>query len=345
MNIMLEIAKREWRVLFYSPMGWLVLLIVALQLGTFIASSLTSPIFGATLISQTHRFFFLPSGMGDGLVVGLLKYAYLYLPLLTMGLMSQEYAKGTIKLLLSSPVTPGQIVLGKLLAILAYCLLIVAVFGLFAAVLGGFIIQSIDVKLVLWVIGVLYLSICAYSAVGLFVSSLTAYPLVAAFGTIGLLIALRYMGGLLGSFHMRLEKLSAASKTIGDMLHWFSGVDVFAYGFDGYIYSWNILYFPLIIALFAWLTYVRLRLMRESVSWKSKLRQYGIPILITAALGMVSVPALKYYYFDTRGTDPQDTRLQITRLDYPFWRSTLLYGIPIPLALLGTAVVLRRRWT
>lgn len=48
------------------------------------------------------------------------QYLYLYMPLLTMGLMSREFSSGSIKLLYSSPVTSSQIVMGKFLAMITH---------------------------------------------------------------------------------------------------------------------------------------------------------------------------------------------------------------------------------
>ena len=47
-----------------------------------------------------------------GLFPSVQGYLYLYIPLLTMGLMSRELGSGSIKLLYSSPVTNTQIILG-----------------------------------------------------------------------------------------------------------------------------------------------------------------------------------------------------------------------------------------
>ena len=59
-----------------------------------------------------------------GLFVAVQSYLYLYIPLLTMGLMSRELGSGSIKLLYSSPVTNVQIILGKYCSMLAYGLVL-----------------------------------------------------------------------------------------------------------------------------------------------------------------------------------------------------------------------------
>lgn len=59
-----------------------------------------------------------------GIFPGFLRNLYLYIPLLTMGLMSREYSSGSIKLLFSSPVTDSQIIFGKYLSVLIYNLVL-----------------------------------------------------------------------------------------------------------------------------------------------------------------------------------------------------------------------------
>ena len=68
-----------------------------------------------------------------GLFVAVLSYLYLYIPLLTMGLMSRELGSGSIKLLYSSPITNAQIILGKYCAMLVYGLILVGVLLVYGA--------------------------------------------------------------------------------------------------------------------------------------------------------------------------------------------------------------------
>ena len=91
-----------------------------------------------------------------------------------MGLMSRELSSGSIKLLYSSPVTNKQIVLGKYLAMMLYGLLLMAILSIFV-IYSAFAIKSFDFICVLAGLLGLYLLTCAYSAIGLFMSSLTSY--------------------------------------------------------------------------------------------------------------------------------------------------------------------------
>jgi ABC-2 type transport system permease protein len=99
---------------------------------------------GSELKSLTSGVF----GGRDGLFSAVQGKLFLYIPLLTMGLMSREISSGSIKLLLSSPVTITEIILGKFLAMMAYGFLLILV--LFTIVLGaGFSIEALDVPFIL----------------------------------------------------------------------------------------------------------------------------------------------------------------------------------------------------
>lgn len=98
-----------------------------------------------------------------------------------MGLISQEFSRGSIKLLFSAPITGFHIVLGKYLGIMLYGLLVVGI-QLVAVVVAGYAVEFFDWSAVLTGLLGLYLLYGLYAAVGLFMSTLTNYPIVAAIG-------------------------------------------------------------------------------------------------------------------------------------------------------------------
>lgn len=99
-------------------------------------------------------------------------------PLLTMRLLAEEKKSGTDELLYTSPLTVGQIVLGKYLAALV---LLAVMLGL-TAVLSVFVFAWGNPELAPWLTGYLglFLMGAAFLAVGLFFSSLTENQIVAA---------------------------------------------------------------------------------------------------------------------------------------------------------------------
>ena len=90
MNMIFKIAKTELQTLFYSPVAWLILIVF-----TFQASILFTGTFGMSVRSQALEYevgnLTLFTFGGDyGLFTHIQQYLYLYIPLLTMGLMSRE---------------------------------------------------------------------------------------------------------------------------------------------------------------------------------------------------------------------------------------------------------------
>ena len=79
----------------------------------------------------------------EGLFTQMLSSLYLYIPLLTMGLMSREYSSGSIKLLYNSPITNVQIILGKYLSTMVYAFVLVIILAVFV-VFSGIHIAHLD---------------------------------------------------------------------------------------------------------------------------------------------------------------------------------------------------------
>jgi ABC-2 type transport system permease protein len=147
------------------------------------------PIYARWLSYLTSTVFGLPQGLYEMVTTKI----FLYIPLLTMGLISREINSGTIKLLYSSPIKIRQIVIGKYLAIMVYNLLLITILVVFA-VSGMLSIHSADKGLLFSGLLGIYLLLCAYSAIGLFMSCLTSYQVVSAISTLVLFAVLGYIG-------------------------------------------------------------------------------------------------------------------------------------------------------
>ena len=181
------IAAREWRGLFLSPLAWTLLAVTqALLSWIFIILINEFQNMQGRLAGLEHA-----PGVTDLVVAPLFRVAawalLLLTPLLTMRLFSEERRAGTLDLLLSAPVSATQIVLGKYLGVLIFLLGVVALTALMplalmtgAALDGG--------KLLAGLLGLSLLA-ASFAAAGLYLSSLTAQPLIAATATFGLLLA------------------------------------------------------------------------------------------------------------------------------------------------------------
>src|SRR4051812_17779501 len=121
MKPIIKIAKTELQKLFYSPVAWMILVIFTFQVSMLFVDMFGNMVFyqrmKIELSSITWKAFSFP-GYPTGIFQNLTSYLYLYIPLLTMNIMSRELSNGSIKLLYSSPVTSRQIILGKYLALM-----------------------------------------------------------------------------------------------------------------------------------------------------------------------------------------------------------------------------------
>lgn len=283
-----RIAIAELRSLFCSPVAWLILVIFAVQVGVAFGNAfdrqVLSQALGYTLWDVTASIF---TGW-LGIFPSFLRNLYLYIPLLTMGLMSREYSSGSIKLLFSSPVTDSQIIFGKYLSVLIYNLVLILPL-LIIGVFCGITIKDADLGLLFTGILGIYLLICAYGAIGLFMSSITSYQVVAAMGTLAVLAALNYVGEVGQNYAF-----------VRDITYWLSIYGRADEFINGLICSEDLFYFLLIIALFLTLSILKLRAGRRKISHAKIWGTYGIVVLVALLVGYVStLPTMKMYYDST----------------------------------------------
>lgn len=123
--------------------------------------------------------------------LGVLSTILLFLlPMVTMGILAEERKRGTIELLLTSPITHAQLVLGKFSGALIFVMtmLLPVLFN----VLLLFTYSEPAPKIGAYLVGILgaLLLGSALVAIGLFISSLTENQIVAAALTFGVFIVL-----------------------------------------------------------------------------------------------------------------------------------------------------------
>lgn len=183
-----SIAFRELRSLFLSPLAWTVLAVVQFILAWIFFAQMDSFF---QIQPQLQNLKSAP-GVTDLVVAPLFNVTSIVLlmvtPLLTMRLVSEERRSGTLQLLMSSPVSMTQIVLGKYLGmILFFSLFIMQISLMPLSLLMG---TELDLgKLAAGLLG-LFLLLAAFAAAGLYLSTLTDNPIVAAVSTFGLLLLL-----------------------------------------------------------------------------------------------------------------------------------------------------------
>lgn len=298
MKIILKIARNELRNLFYSPVAWFLAILFFIQCGYYYTASLhpfalqqdlflkNSPNwkdFGGSL-TQTIFFSF-------GSVFGnVYQNLFLFIPLLTMSLVSREVSSGSIKLLYSSPIKIRDIVFGKYLAVMIYNLLLIAIVGIF--IISGILnIKSADTG---WLLSAAFgfcLLVSAFSAIGLFMSSVTNYQIVSAIGTFTILFVLLNIGSLWQKYDF-----------IRDLTYFLSIAGRTEKMIAGLITSKDIIYFLIIVVMFLVFTYLKLKGESESKSWLFKAIGYISVLLVSVLLGYVSSRPELVVYWDTTAT-------------------------------------------
>lgn len=285
MKTIFRLAKTELRILFCSPVSWLILVIFAFQAGMAFSNifdiQLKRMALGYGLYGVTQETY----ARYSGLLVSMLKSLYLYIPLITMGLMSREYSSGSIKFLYSSPITNTQIILGKYSAMIIYAIVLMAILSLYI-IFGIFTIHNMNVAFVLSGLLGLFLLTCAYAAIGLFMSSITSYQVVAAMGTLAILAVLNFIGDI-----------GQDIAFVRDITYWLSMSGRSYVFLRGMICSEDVLYFVIIITLFIILSITRLQSTRKKRTRLASYSRYSCTICIALLLGCFStLPTFKLYY-------------------------------------------------
>lgn len=184
MNVTLAIANHELRRLFKSPLAWVILAVVQFLLARQFL------FWWEVFESRGSQFsnYGLTEIIGPNLYQGAAIILLLITPLLTSSSICEERRSGTISLLLSSPISITQLILGKFVSILAFMLLLLGMMTLMPLSLG--MGTQLDYFALLSGLIGLTLLVSAFIAIGLFVSTLTRSRNEAAILTFGLLYIL-----------------------------------------------------------------------------------------------------------------------------------------------------------
>ena len=289
MKRILKLAKAELQMLFYSPVAWLILVIFTFQVTMEFCNTFENLVKAQELKQGLKELTLGIFSSRDGLFNNILSYLYFYIPVLTMGLMSREYSSGSIKLLYAAPIRNSQIILGKFLSVMIYALVMLAIVGVFV-IYSCFAIHKFDIWPILCGMFGIYLTICAYAAIGLFMSCLTSYQIIAAVGTFATLAALSY-----------LPKIWQDYALVRDITFWL-GINGRSAGFvSGLISSDDLIYFIVVIGLFITMSIFKLSSMRYKYSAAANIGRYVLLFAIVISVGLISTqPSFKKYYDTTR---------------------------------------------
>lgn len=261
MRNFLAITRKELQSLFTSPIAYVVLAVFFVITGYFFYI-ITNAVIGQVLQAsfRAQQFGGPPppidvSGIITRNYFGILSTILLFLiPMITMGIFSEEKKRGTIELLFTSPIRNLQLILGKFAAaMLVLALMLVPTIlnllllyyysdpkpplaPILSGYLGAFLLGGTLV------------------AVGLFISSMTENQIIAAVLTFGLFLVLWVLDASTGT----------SSSATNEIIKYVSVLNHYDDFTRGIIDTQNLLFYISFIFLGLYLTSVSL----DSVKWR-----------------------------------------------------------------------------
>jgi ABC-2 type transport system permease protein len=258
------IAGRELTSLFVSPAAYAVLTLFAVLAGFFFLSNVLQ--FQA-YVERMQAFQMMDQleglNLNDHVIAPFLQTMSVVLlfliPGITMGLFAAEKANGTQELLLTSPITVWELVIGKFLAAAIFVLLLVALLALFPAILLIYGDPELG-KIGAGLIGMILIGL-VYASIGAFASSLTQNQLIAFFVAFFLLLVLLMLGFLA---ELGAAGGAVSGEGISGVLRWLSTAEHFESMLMGLVDTKDLAYFGAMSAAFLILTKAAV----ESVRWR-----------------------------------------------------------------------------
>lgn len=195
-----HLARREFALAFRTPLGYILAAVYAaisgavfiafmerfrqaslsIQQSPFMVEDMAVPVTPETWLVQPY-------------ITNVASILIFFVPFLTMGSIAGERRSGSLELLLSYPVSTGQIVIGKFIgaflvlgSLVAMNLLHILIFSMFRTTGMGTVFTGL--------LGLLLMGAAAL-AFGIMISALSRGPLEAAILTLGLLAGLVLAGG------------------------------------------------------------------------------------------------------------------------------------------------------
>jgi ABC-2 type transport system permease protein len=253
MSAVLTIAHTEARRIFVSPLAWAVLAVLQIVLGFVFWASVVG-FANAQMMGNADSSFGVTDYVVAGTLVGFpMILMLLVMPLMTMRLFAEERRSGSIILLFSSPVSLTELVAGKFLGLAAFIAAVIGLLALMCASLLPATHYHLDAGRVAAGLLGLFLMLSSFGAAGLFVSTLTREPVIAA--VIAFVVLL--MAWLI-QVPATLEGVPLPD--LWNYLSLYSHMDSLRRGvFD----SADIIYFLLFTLLFLWLAVLRLDMERN----------------------------------------------------------------------------------
>ncbi len=260
MKGMIAVYRREMGSYFVSPIAYIVVGLFLLVCG-WLFYAILGDVIRASVTSQMRSMQFgAPQPMDvPGIVIrGFLSnvsFIILFLlPMLTMGIYAEERKRGTMELLMTSPLTELQIVLGKFLAALTLFVVMLTPTWIYQFIMASYSEPGIPWSVLLsGYLGLVLLG-SVLVALGTFISSLTESQIIAGVATFAVFLLLLVMD--IG--------VRDSSSTWGDVVQYFSILRHYDDFSRGVIDTSNVIFYVSLAAIGVFLTQRSL----DSMRWR-----------------------------------------------------------------------------
>ncbi|MBL1321279.1 MAG: ABC transporter permease subunit [Methylophaga sp.] len=235
---MLALAKNELYRLFLSPLAWVILAFSQVILAYLFLTHIDY------FVQIQAKISAIPGapGVTELIAIPLLNNTatilLLLTPLITMRLIAEERRNESLPLLLSAPLSMLQIVLGKFLGTLGFFIIFLLLLSLMPLSLA--VGSNLDFGLLTSAFLGLILLVASFTAIGLFLSSLTKQPAIAAITTFATLFLLWI--------------IDWASSQSGNLFSWLSLLNHYQPLLQGEVHTRDIAYYLIVITVFLTLT-------------------------------------------------------------------------------------------
>lgn len=183
-----NIVRKELKSLFSSPMGWVILALLQFVFGTFFLIGVDQYFQTMSGAMRPEQRVGITAFVGQN-VFGIASFVMLFaVPLLSMRLISEERRQQTLTFLFSAPLSLTEIVIGKFLGLVSFLSIMIVLMA--AMIMSMHLWTDVDFGYIGSNVLGLWLLVASFSALGIYVSSLTNQPVVAGIITFVALFAL-----------------------------------------------------------------------------------------------------------------------------------------------------------
>lgn len=183
--MILTIAHKEFRSLFAPPSTWFILGGLQFVFAWFFLVRLDAFLQVQSQLAQIANAPGATQSVASPLLGTVSFILMMLVPIFTMRLVAEERRNQTLVMLLAAPVSSVEIIAGKFAGMLLFLSLIIA--GCFIMVMTLALGTPLDFGLLIANAAGLFLLTASYTALGLYFSTLTTQPIVAASSTLAVL--------------------------------------------------------------------------------------------------------------------------------------------------------------